>query len=63
MAGAGITREVVEWVLLNSQWMPATTGNTRYDSMVNGRRLCVVVAEEWSEPLIITAFWFRGESE
>ncbi len=62
MADLGISREMVEQVLLKPEWAPPTTRNTRYDAMVNGRRLCVVVAEEWSEPVVVTAFWLIEEA-
>jgi hypothetical protein len=59
MARLHISQEMVERVLLDPEWSSATTRNTRYDAIVEGRRLCVVVAEEWSEPVVVSTFWFR----
>ena len=42
----GITQAMVEAVLLDQRWTPATSRNKRYDAMIGDRRLCVVVAEE-----------------
>ena len=48
-------------VLDNPTWNVPTTRGTRYDAMVRGRRLCVVVAEEHSPVRIVTVFWFDAE--
>lgn len=58
----GITQAMVEAVLLDPQWTPATSRNTRYDAMVGDRRLCVIVAEEHSIPVVVTAFWYIEEN-
>lgn len=62
MADRGITEAMVQGILDNPRWMPATTRNTRYDGIApDGRRLCVVVAEEWQPPRVVTVFWYEEE--
>ena len=53
-----ITELMVETVLTNPRWTPATTRGTRYDGVAGGRRLCVVLAEEHATPRVITVFWY-----
>ena len=51
-----ISRDEIAAVLAKPQWMPATTRGTRYDAMVEGRRVAVVV-EEGTDPLrVVTVF-------
>ena len=51
-----ISRDEMAAVLANPQWVPATTRGTRYDGMVGGRRIAVVV-EEGTDPLrVVTVF-------
>ncbi|MYA19559.1 MAG: DUF4258 domain-containing protein [Chloroflexi bacterium] len=51
-----ISRDEITAVLANPQWMPATTRGRRYDAMVGGRRIAVVV-EEGTDPLrVVTVF-------
>jgi hypothetical protein len=52
-----ITEDMVQSVLNAPLWMPAIGPNTCYDGIVNGRRLRVVVAEEYSIPILVTAHW------
>ena len=47
-----ITDRQIRAVLDNPQWMPPTTRNTRYDGMVDERRLAVPVAGG-TDPLIV----------
>lgn len=61
MIARGITEQMVEAVLLSPQWMPATTRNTRYDAVVGGRRVGVVLAEEHDPAVVVTVMWADEE--
>ena len=50
-----ITGDMVESVLDEPHWTPAVFSGLRYDGMVWGQRLAVVVAER-DERLVVTAF-------
>ncbi len=52
---------MVEAVLLDPQWTPPTSRSTRYDGMVDDRRLCIVVQEDRDTPIVVTAFWYIEE--
>ena len=52
---------MVQAVLTHPHWMPAIGPNTCYDGIVNGRRLRVVVAEEHTIPVLVTAHWVDEE--
>lgn len=60
MAEQGINRDMVESVLLNPVWTPFVTSRIRYDGLVDGRRLCVIVTPA-DETFVVTAFWYREE--
>jgi len=50
-----IKEEMVEAVLLQPRWS-ATSRNVRYDGIVGGRKLAVVVAAQ-DETIVVTTFW------
>lgn len=52
-----ITHADIERVLSAPTWSPATTRGTRYDGIVDGERLAVVVVDGSDPLLVITAFW------
>ena len=56
-----VTQEEVEAVLAAPRWSPPTSRNARYDRLVAGRRIGVVVAEEHDPPLVVTVFLVEGE--
>ena len=59
MLNRNITEEEVAAVLADPQWMPETTRGKRYDAIVGGRRVGVVV-EEGTDPLrVVTVFEVR----
>ena len=58
-----ISDEEVRAVLADPQWTPSTDRNTRYDGMVDGRRLAIVVAEEHQPPLVVTLWWYDEREE
>ena len=55
-----ITEAMVEEVLAKREWNPPTGRNVRYDAVVDGRRLGVVVASQ-DETFVVTAFWYIEE--
>ena len=52
---------MIDAVLSAPAWTPSTSRNTRYDALIDGRRLAVVVAEEHQPVVIVTAFWTRPD--
>lgn len=59
MSYRNVTLEEVQQVLSAPQWSPATTRSTRYDAIVDGQRLAIVV-DEVRQPgviTVVTAFW------
>lgn len=60
MLEQGIDPEMVEAVLLNPTWTPFTMRRIRYDGVVGGRRLSVIVSAA-DESRVVTAFWYREE--
>ena len=58
MIAQGISEAMVEAILLNPQWTPPTTRGVRYDSVIDGRRVCVVV-DAGDETSVVTAFLYR----
>lgn len=59
MLSRDITLEMIDAVLSAPQWNPPSTRNTRYDGLVAGRRLSVVVTEDTDPPLVVTVFWYE----
>lgn len=48
----------IDAVLSNPRWQPATTRNIRYDAIVRGERLAVVVASQSiDQQIVVTVFW------
>lgn len=62
MARRRISEAMVERVLGSSEWRVPTPRNTRYDAIIDGRRLVVIVALEHSPPVIVTVWW-EGEDD
>jgi hypothetical protein len=60
MSERGITDAMVEYVLTVRTWDVPTTRNTRFDALVEGRRMGVVVALEHTPPVVVTVLWYRG---
>lgn len=59
----GITEAMLDAVLIDPRWMPSVGPNTCYDGIVDGRRLRVVIAEEYAVPILVTAHWIEIEGE
>ena len=58
----GINEDMIEGVLLQPEWSPATTRGTRYDGFVDGRHLAVVVDESGDPVVVVTVFWADEET-
>lgn len=58
MARRNVTDADIDAVLSNPRWMRPTTRNVRYEAIVDGERLAVVVAErERTSAVVVTVFW------
>jgi len=51
---------MVERVLASPEWRVPTPRNNRYDAIIDGRRLVVIVAMEHSPSVVVTVRW-EGE--
>lgn len=60
MSERGITEAMAQYVLTARTGQVPTTRNTRFDAVVEGRRMGVVVALEHTPPVVVTVFWYRG---
>ncbi len=61
MIQQGISEAMVEAVLLSPSWTPQRhSQNIRYDALVDGVRLAVVVAPR-DETIIVSVFWIDRE--
>ena len=61
MIAQAISESMVESVLLAAQWAPSTSRGIRYDGVIDGRRIGVVVDAD-DEALVVTTFWYREEA-
>ena len=51
-----VTEEDVEAVLTAPLWAPPTSRDGRYDAVVAGRRIGIVIAAEHDPPVVVTVF-------
>jgi Domain of unknown function (DUF4258) len=58
-----IDERMIEAVLEEPEWSPPTSRGTRYDRVVDGRRLCVVIDERRDPIVVVSTWWFGTEDD
>ena len=63
MGQRGITDADIASVLDSPEWEVPVTRGRRFDGIVDGRRLCVVIDEHADPIRLVTVWWYEGDRE